>query len=1754
VLRYGLGVLTLRRVFTVLLTAVLIAAPLQANASVAGSTCKKLNQTVVSEGLMHRCVKSGSKLVWDAGTQVLKNFSPAPTPKIGGKPQVGSTLRANAGNWAQGTALSFQWLVSGNPIPGANDAVFVPPPALAGKKVQVMVTAKQAGYNTLKKTSAETAAIAKATVAVKPPSDSPANLLKVGDPSLTGEGKVGTPVTVDPGSWDNGVTFKYQWLRDGVAITGATARTFVVRLEDFGSTLVARVQGTKTGFVSQVKMSEPLLVASNLEEVALATPPLVTGEALVGKQLTSKVLSWGPGVSIRYQWLRNGAPISGATSGTYALQKADINSYISLQLVGVTSGYAPTMRLSNPIGPVLESAPVKPITGFSIPSVIGIYQVGESLLANPGVWEDAVSFAYQWNRNGAPIPGATFSRYELTEEDINKFVTVTITGVKQGFSSIFKTSNPTSIVKNGALNIAERPEVTGDRIVGKTLTARLSSATPSLALTYQWVRQGAVIPGATDRTYELTDADVGYTVNVMIKVTRAGFDALTLLSSDYSLVTSNKITIAPQPSIIGTPVIGASLQANAGAWQSGVTLEYQWQRNGQSIPGARSATYKLQASDQGALITVSVLGTRSGLISVERISSQFGPIKPLSITPQFSCSCSVGETLTANATGDWQSENNPSMAYQWLRGTTPITGATSARYTLTEADAGQMVSVRIVLSQAGYPEATGTSLQRGPVTTNALQLTPTPTIAGTPIYLGSPLSVVTGTWDSNVTLSYRWYLNGSPISNATGTTLSLSSSTYVGKQIYVVVTGTKSGVPSVTRQSEPVTILGAKQTLTPTPVLSGTIQVGNTITANIGTWDTSTVKTFRWLRDGVAIAGATTTQYVLGSEDVGKIVSFEVTSTRTNYQQEIRTAALATVVPAAQLLSVTPPVISGNTVLGSTLVSTWGTWSATGTYSFQWMRNGVDIPGASGTIGQKLLIGTITQPFYVLQAEDVGAKISVRVTASKPLYPTATATSAETSPVTTNSLTNTPTPTIAGRVKVGFTLAADAGTWDSGASFTYQWLRNGNVISGATGRTYDLVSADEGTKISVRVTGKTSSSLPVAKTSSETGTVESAALTNTPTPIISSNTGQYEVGAKLNYSLPGWNFITEGYQAKVQWFRNGTAVPADAGLLVTSYTLTAADLNATITVRVTYQTNAVSVAKTSAGVGPVVVAAAVASTQPSITFGSPIRPNSVITGNVGNWNVASVGYVWLRNGVQISGGLTPVSRNSVVYYTATTLDVGAKISLKVSSATLGYTGTATSIESSTVEPLAATPGSVSITGNKTMGSLLTATPASWGSGTTFTYQWFRNGSAIQGATGTTYTVVQADSAASITVVATGARSGYTTVSSTSVAHVILIIPTQARILSTSVMRDSVTLNLDAVTGVSYRIQVYSPSNALVKDFTCSSNCSSILISTLASSTTWKIDVTATAPGGTAPIASTTATTYATLTLTPTITSATRVGDQITFNVDHQPGWRYKMRTHATNCGIYLYAPWVYSSPVVVMTTISDNCYYWLDVADPYGNTGTSASLRLRDTGAYDPPTFRPEGSNIGSTTVQPGALVSYNIDVYAMKSITVEVSLYNSAGQQVTLPSTNRPALASGTVWDGRYPGQMLLPGSLAYGQYQVRATAFAGSKSTTYVLGTISYPDPNPPAPSASPTVSPSVPASSSPSTSPSPSPSTSPTPTDSSDSGTVSASVSVTMIGSASLGGVLVLPGALLLWFFSFLKRRREGAMVQNTTRQNK
>lgn len=79
----------------------------------------------------------------------------------------------------------------------------------------------------------------------------------------------------------------------------------------------------------------------------------ITGEAVVGEVLSASAGSWSgnPVPTLAYQWKRDGAAISGATSATYTLAGADENAVITVTVTATnTEGTASVTSAG--VGPV----------------------------------------------------------------------------------------------------------------------------------------------------------------------------------------------------------------------------------------------------------------------------------------------------------------------------------------------------------------------------------------------------------------------------------------------------------------------------------------------------------------------------------------------------------------------------------------------------------------------------------------------------------------------------------------------------------------------------------------------------------------------------------------------------------------------------------------------------------------------------------------------------------------------------------------------------------------------------------------------------------------------------------------------------------------------------------------------------------------------------------------------------------------------------------------------------------------------------------------------------------------------------------------------------------------------------------------------------------------------------------------------------------------------------------------------------------
>ena len=536
--------------------------------------------------------------------------------------------------------------------------------------------------------------------------------------------------------------------------------------------------------------------------------------------------------------------------------------------------------------------------------------------------------------------------------------------------------------------------------------------------------------------------------------------------------------------VAGISKVGGTLTVQPGTWgPAPVNLGFQWFRDGKAIVNATKQAYVLAADDAGATITVAVTGTKERFAATV-VTSQVAKKVELAEfattpTPVLRGGAVVGQKLTVEP-GGW-SPTPVGLDFTWLRNGTVIAGAAGAEYLLTPADVGARVSVRATASRPGHATKFMQSAETSAVQAGKLTSAPTPTVGGSAV-VGSTLSARAGTWaPSGVVLSYQWLSDGVAVRGATKSTYAVASSD-VGKQLSVTVTGKKSGYGTVSKTSVKTAKVAApapkKLTSAPTPTVGGSAVVGSTLSAKVGTWAPSgVVLSYQWLSDGVAVRGATKSTYAVASSDVGKQISVTVTGKKSGYgtvsKTSVKTAKVAAPAPK-KLTSAPTPTVGGSAVVGSTLSAKVGTWAPSRvSLSYQWLRDGKTIKGA-------------TKSSYKVTKADKGKRLSVKVTGKKSGYASIAKISAKTSKVVL-TLTSTPTPKIKGTTTVGKKLTVSAGTWKpSKVTLSYQWLRDGKTIKGATKSSYKVTKADKGKRLSVKVAGKKSGYASIAKTSAKT--------------------------------------------------------------------------------------------------------------------------------------------------------------------------------------------------------------------------------------------------------------------------------------------------------------------------------------------------------------------------------------------------------------------------------------------------------------------------------------------------------------------------------------------------------------------------------------------------------------------------------------------------------------------------------------------
>jgi len=239
---------------------------------------------------------------------------------------------------------------------------------------------------------------------------------------------------------------------------------------------------------------------------------------------------------------------------------------------------------------------------------------------------------------------------------------------------------------------ADSPPAISSQPSGQTLLAGQSiqlsvTASGSSPLSYQWLKSGAVIAGATAATYSVTGVTTSDSGSYSVVVSNA-YGAVYSSSATVTVAQPAAPVITTQPrSVSATSGSTVSFTVEASGTPS---PSYQWLKDGAPVAGAttrtliflsvssaNSGTYAVAASNsQGTVVSSGATLTVTAPVSAPAFTSQ-----PASQT----ASAGSSVVLTAGAVG------SPQPAYQWLKNGAVIVGATNAALILpsvSSSDAG----------------------------------------------------------------------------------------------------------------------------------------------------------------------------------------------------------------------------------------------------------------------------------------------------------------------------------------------------------------------------------------------------------------------------------------------------------------------------------------------------------------------------------------------------------------------------------------------------------------------------------------------------------------------------------------------------------------------------------------------------------------------------------------------------------------------------------------------------------------------------------------------------------------------------------------------------------------------------------------------------------------------------------------------------------------------------------------------------------
>ena len=704
-----------------------------------------------------------------------------------------------------------------------------------------------------------------------------------GKPTISGTAQVGQTLTAsksdiaDPDGLDN-ATFAYQWVsNDGSTdrdITDATSSTYTITASELGRTIKVLVTFADDGGNHEIATSAATEAVAAAPNIPATGKPVIVGDPIIPPHHSTEALTVDlsgisdqngmSGAEFRYTWhcvaedWDDRCPIGNPWEPTYQLYFSLRGDTIKVYVSFMDDGGNVETLVSEPVGPV--AYPNSPARGA--PLLRGTPRVGGELSAHShgiydsnGIAENSVfGDRYQWIADGTDIEGATSWSYVVKSTDVGKRIKFILYFTDDDGWPEKLESPPTSLVV--AADSDNSP----------------ATGAPQINAHYP---------------------EVGDTLT-------------TVTTTGYS----------------GTNITDADGLTNA-------VFTYQWMRGDgttySDIPNAIGMSYTLGDADEGKRLKVKVTFTDDAGNQESMFSAPSSPVDP-GPTPSnynpaegnavISGAAKVGETLTVDVSGitDADGMEDASFSFNWTDGPYFLGMGFIDTWEVLPSYVGKQLIVRwLFYDDLGNRES-------GTVTTAAVEATGPSEPRAVAVEPGGTgeLDVswvepdsdgsseitsytvqwkkATGSWDADEDVSEA---------TATSTTHTITG-LELDVEYAVRIIATNSIGDGAASDEVTATTVAAKPNspATGTPTISGTAQVGETLTADTTSIDDSdgladVSYNYQWLADDTEIASAAVNSYVLTSAELGKAVKLRVSFTDDAGNEESLTSASTTAVAAA---------------------------------------------------------------------------------------------------------------------------------------------------------------------------------------------------------------------------------------------------------------------------------------------------------------------------------------------------------------------------------------------------------------------------------------------------------------------------------------------------------------------------------------------------------------------------------------------------------------------------------------------------------------------------------------------------------------------------------------------------------------------------------------------------------------------------------------------------------------------------------------